>query len=235
MSSLACRDIEVRYGAVEAVRGISFHVDPGESIALLGANGAGKSSLVMAALGAVRQMKGTVEFMGDDVTRWDPHRRVRVGLVLVPEGRRIIGSLTVQDNLDLGAYWQPAGSLGSLREPVWELFPRLLERREQAAGTLSGGEQQMLAIGRALMGKPRVILMDEPTMGLAPSTVDRILEAIAAIQRERRIAIVVVEQNARAALEVCSRGYLVKEGRVVAEGTSRELQSAKQLADVYLR
>jgi branched-chain amino acid transport system ATP-binding protein len=233
MKALACHAIEVRYGAVDAVRGISFDVEPAESVALLGSNGAGKTSLVMAAMGVLRKTRGKVEFMGDDVTGWPAHKRAKAGLALVPEGRRVTGSLSVQDNLDLGAFWQPARTLAALREPIWELFPRLHERRDQGAGTLSGGEQQMLAIGRALMAQPKVIIMDEPFMGLAPSIVDRVVDVIAIIQRERNLSIVVVEQNARAALDVCTRGYLVKEGRIVAEGPASELRKA-DLADVLL-
>jgi branched-chain amino acid transport system ATP-binding protein len=235
MTALSCHEIEVRYGAVEAVRGISFGVGEGESIALLGANGAGKTSLVMAAMGVSRDWRGTVRLLEQDISRWSASRRVKAGLALVPEGRRITGSLSVDDNLDLGGYWRPGKSLEQQRREIWEMFPRLHERRSQLAGTLSGGEQQMLAIARALMGKPRVILMDEPTMGLAPSIVDTVLESIVTIQRESGISVVVVEQNARAALEVCTRGYLIKEGRVVRAGSARELRHDEQLADVYLR
>jgi branched-chain amino acid transport system ATP-binding protein len=235
MIALACRDIEVRYGAVEAVRGLSFDVAESESVALLGANGAGKTSLVLAAMGVSRDCRGSVRLLDLDVSRWPAHRRVKAGLAAVPEGRRITGSLPVEDNLDLGGYWRPRKSLERQRRQIWEIFPRLYERRLQLAGTLSGGEQQMLAIGRALMAEPRVILMDEPTMGLAPSVVDKVLESISMIQRETGISTVVVEQNARAALDVCTRGYLIKEGRVIREGASQQLLRDEQLADVYLR
>jgi branched-chain amino acid transport system ATP-binding protein len=233
-SALSTRELSVSYGPVTAVRGVSLDVAPGEGVALLGPNGAGKSSLIAAVMGLPVRRQGRIDVAGRDVTRWPSHRRVRAGIAVVPEGRRVTGTLTVEENLDLGALWTPRRSRAANLGLVWELFPHLHERRAQLSATLSGGEQQMLAIGRAMMSEPSVIVMDEPTMGLAPKVVGDVLRAIRAIMAERKLAMLIAEQNAHAALAICSRGYLIKDGCIVHSGSADELTSSERLASVYL-
>ncbi|MDX6714654.1 MAG: branched-chain amino acid transport system ATP-binding protein [Baekduia sp.] len=231
---LECADVEVAYGAVQAVRGVSLHIEPSEAVALLGANGAGKSSLISALVGLPLRGGGTVHLGARDVTRHASYRRVKAGLAVVPEGRRVTGTLSIEENLELGAFWSGKARRAETKKLVWEIFPHLYDRRAQAAGTLSGGEQQMLAIGRAIMSEPRVVLMDEPTMGLAPKIVGDVLEAIRNIMAERELSMLIAEQNAHAALAICTRGYLMKDGLIVHEGSSSELVSSGLLASMYL-
>jgi branched-chain amino acid transport system ATP-binding protein len=222
MATLEVTGLEVRYGHLTAVAGIDLRLGDGEVAVVLGANGAGKSSTLNAVCGAVRPAAGRVRLDGDDITRLPAHRIAKLGLVQVPEGRRIIAPLSVEDNLLLGAYTLRGGRArrDALLAGVYELFPILHERRERAGGVLSGGEQQMLAFGRALMADPKVLLLDEPSMGLSPAMVDTVMDAVAEIARTRVLSILMVEQNATAALAVASRAYVVEQGEVVLEGPS---------------
>ncbi len=234
MALLEVRDLHVYYGNIHALKGVSLQVEVGEIVALLGANGAGKSTTLNTISGLLRPRSGSVVFEGEDLTTIPAHRIVGRGVVQVPEGRRIFGQLTVLENLEMGAYTRqdPAGVREDL-ERVFELFPRLKERSAQVAGTLSGGEQQMLAIARALMARPRVLLMDEPSMGLAPMLVEQIFDAIQEINRQGT-TILLVEQNAYMALQVAHRGYVLQTGSVVLAGPAQELQANPEVKRAYL-
>jgi branched-chain amino acid transport system ATP-binding protein len=235
MSTLEVTGLEVRYGPLTAVAGIDLHLGDGEVVVVLGANGAGKSSTLNAICGAIRPAAGTVVLDGQDVTRMRAHRIARLGLVQVPEGRRIIAPLSVEDNLLLGAYILRSRSRREeLLRSVYELFPILHERRERAGGVLSGGEQQMLAFGRALMSDPRLLLLDEPSMGLSPAMVEVVMDAVAQIAATRELSILMVEQNATAALEVASRAYVVEQGEVVLEGPSAEVANDPLVLRAFL-
>ncbi len=230
---LAVDDLAVGYGPVRAVDGVSLRVDTGAAVAVIGANGAGKTSLLMAIAGVVPPRAGRVELDGDEATRWGPERKLRSGLAVVPERRQLFAGLSVRDNLLLGAYALPRGRPDDGRlERVHALFPVLAERREQAAGTLSGGEQQMLAIGRALMGRPRLLALDEPSLGLAPIVMDRIIQALLDLRDE--VSLLLVEQNARAALLVADRVLVLERGRVVRAGTPAELRADESVQRAYL-
>ena len=234
MALLEVRDLQVRYGAIEAVRGLSFDVEEGEIVALIGANGAGKSSTLLALSGLVRPAGGTAQFQGLDLVRLRPDRIVRAGLVQVPEGRAILGPLTVAENLALGA-WSRADRAGipEALDQVYALFPVLAQRRKQAAGSLSGGEQQMLAMGRALMAAPRLLLLDEPSMGLAPLLVKAVFDTVAAI-REAGTTVLLVEQNARQALRISSRAIVLAHGQVFRAGASRDLLEDPVVVEAFL-
>ncbi len=234
MALLDVRDLHVYYGNIHALKGVSLRVDAGEIVALLGANGAGKSTTLNTISGLLRPRSGSVVFEDEDLTRIPPHRIVERGVVQVPEGRRVFGQLTVLENLEMGAFTRqdPTGIREDL-ERVFALFPRLKERSGQVAGTLSGGEQQMLAIGRALMARPRVLLMDEPSMGLAPLLVEQIFDAIQEINRQGT-TILLVEQNAYMALQVAHRGYVLQTGSVVLAGPAQELQENPEVKRAYL-
>jgi len=234
MALLEVRDLQVRYGAIEAVRGLSFDVEEGEIVALIGANGAGKSSTLLALSGLVRPAGGTARFQGLDLVRLRPDRIVRAGLVQVPEGRAILGPLTVAENLALGA-WSRADRAGIPKalDQVYALFPVLAQRRKQAAGSLSGGEQQMLAMGRALMAAPRLLLLDEPSMGLAPLLVKTVFDTVAAI-REAGTTVLLVEQNARQALRISGRAIVLAHGQVFRAGVSRELLEDPVVVEAFL-
>ena len=234
MALLEVRDLGVRYGAIEAVRGLSFSVDQGGIIALIGANGAGKSSTLLALSGLVRPSTGVIRFAGEDITRRRPDRIVRAGLVHVPEGRAILRPLSVEENLELGA-WTRRDEKGmrKSRERVFELFPRLAERRRLPAGSLSGGEQQMLALGRAIMASPRLILLDEPSMGLAPILVAEVFRMIRSIN-ESGTAILLVEQNARQAMRISPRTIVLSHGRLFREGPSESLLIDPQIVEAFL-
>ncbi|THV24560.1 ABC transporter ATP-binding protein [Glycomyces paridis] len=228
---LSVESLSVSYGRVEAVRDVSFSVPEGGMVALVGANGAGKSSVLAAVSGLMRPGKGTVRLDGRDITRWPAHRRVGAGLVLVPEGRQILGTLTVAENLALGAHRRraqavPAGEL-------YELFPVLAERRDLPAGALSGGEQQMLAIARAMISRPRVVLMDEPSMGLAPKMVDEVFGVIDKI-RASDVTVVLVEQNARRALRTADTGHVLETGAIAHSGPASELLKDPKVVQAYL-
>jgi branched-chain amino acid transport system ATP-binding protein len=218
MATLEVEGLVVRYGQVTAVHGIDLRLEEGQVVSLLGSNGAGKTSTRNALSGALKPAAGKITYDGRDITGWPAHRVSRGGLVQVPEGRRIIGPLTVEENLKLGAYNQRSSSrVKALLGDVYELFPILHERRDNAGGLLSGGEQQMLAFGRALMGEPKILLLDEPSMGLAPIMVDRIIEAVGRIAG-RGISILMVEQNAAAAFELATYAYVLEQGEVTLEG-----------------
>ncbi len=226
-------DINVYYGSIHAVKGISFYVNEGEIVTLIGANGAGKSTTLNTVSGLLRSKTGSITFMGEDLGKVAPHKVVKKGLVMVPEGRRIFMQLTVEENLEMGAYTQdPQGIKDSLDE-VYALFPRLLERRTQIGGTLSGGEQQMLAMGRALMAKPKLIMLDEPSMGLAPLLVDHIFEIIATLHKNGS-TILLVEQNAQAALSIADRAYVLETGKISLTGTGKELLTNEAVKKAYL-
>jgi branched-chain amino acid transport system ATP-binding protein len=227
--------LTVRYGHVNAVRGIALDVNRGEVVAVLGANGAGKSSTLRAIAGAVKaSIQGTIELYGDSVRGKHSHSLVKRGLVLVPEGRQMIAPLSVEENLLLGAHQLRSRSRrGELLNEAFELFPVLRERRTQVSGLLSGGEQQMLAFGRALMSDPKIILMDEPSMGLSPLMVDRVMDAVRELNRRGR-SILLVEQNATAAFGVASRVYVLDQGRIVREGPSAEVSADPIVAQAFL-
>jgi branched-chain amino acid transport system ATP-binding protein len=234
MALLEVRDLKVGYGGIAAVRGIDFEVAQGELVALIGANGAGKTTTLKALAGMLAPSGGSVHFDGKSITRTPSHRLIRQGVALVPEGRGVFTRLTVEENLAMGAYIRDdrAGVRTDL-ERMFELFPRLKERRAQVAGTLSGGEQQMLAIGRALMSRPRLLLLDEPSMGLAPLMVQKIFEVILGVSKQG-VTILLVEQNARLALEVASRGYVMESGEITLADGSAALLASPQVRQAYL-
>jgi branched-chain amino acid transport system ATP-binding protein len=232
---LEVRDLHVRYDRIHAVRNVSLGIEQGEIVAVLGANGAGKSSLLKAILGLERVADGAVLLDRTDATHWPPSRRVRSGLVLVPEGRRIVMSLTVHENLLMGAFTRsdPAAIEREIAE-VYAHFPNLAERRDMPASVLSGGEQQMLAIGRGLLGNPRIMMLDEPSLGLSPRLTNEVFAMITRAHRERGLSILLVEQNTQKALDVASRAYVLELGRIVMQGTPRELRADPSLREAYL-
>jgi branched-chain amino acid transport system ATP-binding protein len=233
---LDVKGLHVRYGALAAVDNLDLHVDQGEIVVVIGANGAGKSSAVNAIAGLVKASGGRIQFLGSDVSRLDAPARVRRGLALVIEGRGIFSEMTVRENLELGAFSRPLIRSALLKTAVEEavaLFPRLGERYDQAAGTLSGGEQQMLAIGRALMSSPKLLVLDEPSLGLAPRIVDEIAERLVLLSR-KSVTILVAEQNAALGLNIAERGYVLQNGRVALQGAASELRSNRDLIKLYL-
>jgi branched-chain amino acid transport system ATP-binding protein len=234
MALLEIDDLHVSYGAIHALRGLAFEVAAGKIVTLIGANGAGKSTTLNTISGLLRPHRGCVRLEGEDLTSVPPHEIVFKGVVQVPEGRRIFGRLTVLENLEMGAFRRTdAGEIREGLDRTFSLFPRLKERMTQVAGTLSGGEQQMLAIGRALMARPRVLLMDEPSMGLAPILVEQIFEAIVDINRQGT-TILLVEQNAFMALNIADRGYVLQTGSIVLQGGAAELQANEEVKRAYL-
>ncbi len=234
MALLEIKDLYVSYGAIRALHGISFHVEEGEVVTLIGANGAGKSTTLQTISGILRPDRGQVLYEGQDITRMRTDTIVKSGLIQVPEGRRIFAPLTVRENLEMGAFTRTdKQEIAESMERVFELFPRLKERVEQMGGTLSGGEQQMLAVGRALMAKPRLLLMDEPSMGLAPILVEEIFEIIEEINGQG-VTILLVEQNAHMAFSVANRGYVLETGAIHLEGSSQELEQNPQVRAAYL-
>ncbi|MCS7174023.1 MAG: ABC transporter ATP-binding protein [Armatimonadetes bacterium] len=234
MAFLEIRDLHVYYDQIHALKGVSLHVEAGEIVTLIGANGAGKTTTLRTISGLLRPRNGSVWFAGEELSRLPAHEIVRRGVVQVPEGRRIFGQLSVLENLELGAFTRadPQGVREDL-ERVFALFPRLRERLHQVAGTLSGGEQQMLAIARGLMARPRLLLLDEPSMGLAPMLVEQIFEAIQEINRQGT-TILLVEQNAFMALETAHRGYVLETGTVVLEGRAEDLRENPEVKRAYL-
>ena len=226
-------NINVYYGAIHAIKGISFHVDEGEVVTLIGANGAGKSTTLNTISGLLRSKTGSVAFMGKSLNRTPAHKIVSQGLALVPEGRRVFLQMTVQENLEMGAFTQKNSGVAADLEMVYQQFPRLKERYKQTAGTLSGGEQQMLAMGRALMSHPKLLMLDEPSMGLAPILVEQIFEIIQNLHNAGT-TILLVEQNAQAALSVADRGYVLETGKVVTTGSGTELLSSPEIKKAYL-
>lgn len=229
---LKISDLKVNYGGIEAVKGVSFDVPEGEIVTLIGANGAGKSSTLRAIAGLVKPAGGKVEFKGEDITGKDPTSIVTKGITLVPEGRKIFPGLTVLENLRIGAYLRNDDLTDDLNW-VYDLFPRLKERSWQAGGTLSGGEQQMLAVGRALMSRPKIIMMDEPSLGLAPIIVRGIFDIIKEINN-RGVTVLLIEQNANMALKTAHAGYVLETGRITMSGTGAELLADEKVKAAYL-
>ena len=232
MSLLELSGIDTYYGQIHILQGLSLHVNEGELVCLLGGNASGKSTTLKTTLGIVQPRNGSVHFQGEDVTSRSTSYRIGKGMAIVPENRRLFGPMTVLENLEMGAYLHGGGRKEDF-ERVYELFPLLYERRRQLAGTLSGGEQQMVAMGRALMGKPKLLLMDEPSMGLAPILVERSFEIIKQVH-ESGVAMLVVEQNANVSLSIADRGYVLSTGRLVLEGPAAELREHEDLRKAYL-
>jgi branched-chain amino acid transport system ATP-binding protein len=231
---LEIENITLRYGRIEALHGISLHVDEGEVVALIGANGAGKTTTMRAVSGLRPVASGTVRFAGEDITKLRADLRVIRGICQSPEGRGIFPGMTVLENLDMGAYTRrDSANIAADLDRVLTLFPRLAERRKQAGGTLSGGEQQMLAVGRALMSRPRLLLLDEPSMGLAPMVIQQIFDIVTEINNQGT-TILLVEQNAQQALSRAHRGYVLETGRIVKEGTGQDLLNDSAVRDAYL-
>ena len=231
---LEIRDLCVRYGSVEALHGISLQVEEGEIVTMLGANGAGKSTTLHAISGLIRPSAGEILLDGKPLHKLPAHQVLRAGVSQSPEGRRVFGTLTVRENIDLGAYTvSDKAQIAKSRQWIYELFPRLAERQNQLAGTLSGGEQQMLAIGRALMSRPRLLLLDEPSLGLAPLLVKAIFATIREINQSG-LTVVLVEQNAQAALRLAHRGYVLEVGRITLSGPARDLLANPQVRGAYL-
>ena len=230
---LEVRRLEAGYGGIRAVKGIDLEVGEGELVCLIGANGAGKSTTLRAVCGLLAARTGSVRYAGADIAGTPVHELPRRGLVMVPEGRGIFAQLTVEENLAMGAFTRDDGDIARDLERRYETFPRLKERRKQTAGTLSGGEQQMLAIGRALMARPKLLLLDEPSMGLAPRLVAKIFEIVRQIAAEG-VTILLVEQNARLALEVASRGYVMESGNITLAGDSAQLLADPKVREAYL-
>jgi branched-chain amino acid transport system ATP-binding protein len=233
MALLEVSDIRARYGAIEALKGVSLTVEPKEVVTLIGANGAGKSTTLRSISGLTPAVAGKITFEGHDITRMPAHEVVGRGIALAPEGRHCFPRMTVRENLDLGAYHRRGDDVADDLERVFTLFPRLRERESQKAGTMSGGEQQMLAIGRALMARPRLLMLDEPSMGIAPNLVERIYETIGEINRSG-VAILLVEQNANYALDISKRGYVLETGRVVLSNESVHLRDDPEVQRAYL-
>lgn len=231
---LKITDLHVNYGMIQAIKGVSFHVDEGEIIALIGANGAGKTTILHTITGLVGAASGKIEYKGNDLTKVPAHKIVSMGMSHVPEGRRIFQELSVYDNLLLGAFTRRQKSeIAESIKRIYKRFPRLEERKNQIAGTLSGGEQQMLAIGRALMARPNIILMDEPSMGLSPLYVSEIFAIIQEINKDGT-TVLLVEQNAKKALSISNRAYVLETGNIVLEGDAKELMRNDQVRRAYL-
>jgi branched-chain amino acid transport system ATP-binding protein len=233
MVMLKVDDIHVYYGSIHAVKGVSFEVNEGEIVTLIGANGAGKSTVLNTVSGLLHPRTGSVQFMGQDLRGTAAHKVVERGLAQVPEGRRIFLQMTVEENLEMGAYTRPNSTIAPGIADVYKRFPRLEERRRQVAGTLSGGEQQMLAMGRALMSSPKLLMLDEPSMGLAPILVEQIFDIIKELHAAGT-TILLVEQNAQAALSVADRAYVLETGRISLSGTGAELMASDQVRRAYL-
>ena len=226
-------DINVWYGSIHAIKGISFEVHEGEIVTLIGANGAGKSTTLNTISGLLHSKTGSVTFQGKPLAKIPPHKIVEQGLAQVPEGRRVFLQMTVKENLEMGAYTMPSGGVDADLDMVYGLFPRLKERYKQVAGTLSGGEQQMLAMGRALMSHPKLLMLDEPSMGLAPILVEQIFDIIKDLHKNGS-TILLVEQNAQAALSIADRGYVLETGKIVTTGTGAELLNSPAIKKAYL-
>ena len=233
MSLLKVTDLHVYYGSIHAIKGVSFEVEENEIVTLIGANGAGKSTTLNTIAGLLNPRQGHIEFAGKDITTLKASRVISQGLALCPEGRRIFQQLTVRENLEMGGYTRPASELGTSLANVFTRFPRLKERQRQVAGTLSGGEQQMLAMGRALMSKPRLLMLDEPSMGLAPILVEQIFDIIQELH-EAGTTILLVEQNAQMALSIASRAYVLETGSISKSGSADDLMHDDDVRKAYL-
>lgn len=234
MAMLEIKDLEVYYGVIQAIKGVSFEVNQGEVIALIGANGAGKTTILHTITGLLSPKKGSVIFEGKELTKVPPHKIVSLGMAHVPEGRRVFADLSVYENLKMGAYTRKdKDEIEKSLDRVYERFPRLKERKNQLAGTLSGGEQQMLAMGRALMSQPKIILMDEPSMGLSPILVNEIFNIIQEVSKSGT-TVLLVEQNARKALSIADRAYVLETGSIVLEGKAKELLDDDSIRKAYL-
>ena len=234
MSMLKVTDLEVYYGVIKAIKGVSFEVNQGEVIALIGANGAGKTTILHTVTGLIQPKHGKIEFEGNDITKTPAHKIVSMGMAHVPEGRRVFAQLSVYENLKMGAYTRKdKNEIEETLATVYKRFPRLEERKNQMAGTLSGGEQQMLAMGRALMSHPKIILMDEPSMGLSPLLVKEIFHIIQDINKDGT-TILLVEQNAKMALAIADRAYVLETGKISLEGTGEELSASEEVRKAYL-
>ena len=233
MALLEVKNIKVYYGNINAIKDISFEVNEGEIVTLIGANGAGKSSILNTVAGLIKPKSGEIIFDGQGIIGIPAHKIVSKGMALCPEGRRIFQQLSVKENLEMGSYTRPVNEVSESIEKVYELFPRLKERYKQIAGTLSGGEQQMLAMGRALMSKPRLMMLDEPSMGLAPILVEQIFDIIKNLHKSGT-TILLVEQNAQMALSIADRGYVMETGRIVTGGTGKELLLDDAVKKAYL-
>lgn len=230
---LKVNDINVYYGSIHAIKGVSFEVKEGEIVTLIGANGAGKSTVLKTVSGLLRSKTGSIEFLDKSIATVAPHKIVKQGLAHVPEGRRIFLQMSVEENLEMGAFTQSGKTVSEDIAKVYEQFPRLKERRRQTAGTLSGGEQQMLAMGRALMSRPKLLMLDEPSMGLAPILVEQIFEIIKELHKSGT-TILLVEQNAQMALSVADRAYVLETGKVTLSGTGAELIKSDEIRKAYL-
>ena len=232
---LKISNVETFYGKIQALRGVDINIDEGEIVSLIGSNGAGKSTLLMTISGVNKAKRGNIVFNGENIENKEPHKIVDMGICQVPEGRRIFSRLTVEENLRLGAHANEKGKFyeNDIKD-VYDLFPVLSDRKTQRGGTLSGGEQQMLAIGRALMGKPKVLLLDEPSLGIAPKLVNQIFVSIKNINKEKNVTIFLVEQNAKKALELADRAYVLVNGKVTIKGSGQELLKNKDIQAAYL-
>ncbi len=230
---LKAENLNVYYGPIHAVKGVGFEVNEGEIVTLIGANGAGKSTTLKTVSGLMRSRGGSIEFMDKSIASTAPHKIVELGIAHVPEGRRVFTRMTVEENLDMGAFTAKAANLEADKERVFEQFPRLKERRKQIAGTLSGGEQQMLAMGRALMSTPKLLMLDEPSMGLAPILVEQVFDIISALHKAGT-TILLVEQNAEMALSIADRAYVMETGRITLSGTGKELAASEEVQKAYL-
>ena len=234
MAMLEIKDLEVYYGVIQAIKGVSFEVNQGEVIALIGANGAGKTTILHTITGLIAPKSGTVTFEGTDITHMPAHKIVSMGMAHVPEGRRVFAELSVYENLKMGAYTRKdKNEIEESLKNVYKRFPRLEERKNQMAGTLSGGEQQMLAMGRALMSKPKIILMDEPSMGLSPIMVNEIFDIIRSVS-ESGTTVLLVEQNAKKALSIADRAYVLETGKIALEGKAKDLLEDDSIKKAYL-
>ena len=232
---LSVKNINVFYGSIHAIKDVSFHVNEGEIVTLIGANGAGKTTTMHAISGLLKLRSGEIDYCGQTISKMEPHKIIRLGLAQVPEGRRVFSGLTVQQNLQMGAYTRRDGkeAIQNDFDMVFDLLPRLKERRNQPAGTLSGGEQQMLAMGRALMSKPKLLMLDEPSMGLAPILVKEIFRIIRQVNRNG-VTVLLVEQNAKMALEIANRAYVLETGTIKMEGEATELANNIEVRKAYL-
>ncbi len=232
---LKIENLDVFYGGIHALKGISFNIEEGQIVTLIGSNGAGKTTILKVISGIVKQKNGVVLFNGEDITKLPSEKIVELGVIHVPEGRKIFTALNVEENLLMGAYLRKdKKEIEEDLKNVYELFPRLEERKKQMGGTLSGGEQQMLAIGRALMSKPKLLMLDEPSMGLAPIVVQEIFETIEKLNKERNLTVLLVEQNANIALQVAHHAYVIETGEIVLEGSGKELLGDDRVRKAYL-